>query len=325
MARARAQWLWKASNSVKKLPGRIGNYLLSVPERLVRSATGLSAGLVRELSDVAVPISIRRTRLYQNLVESTLRFLIEQVGEVENTYPAAEARLADDFAVRRAAGNGIELVGIIAFRASPVWVMAALADLSGAGRHLIREISDELKQHRLLAPEAEFDTMDDLLVGLENFSARTADVVNTPPLDTKTLRKEWKALQADAASLPAPAIESLEGLWRDLRRESAAQQRSVFALSSMMALSAISSLPEGLVWLSRSAPHAARRTGAVVGEALLGHYRTTLDEIHRTGYLNYWVREYKPYLRAAAEQFAPGRSSLTEKLIARARSKTGRP
>ena len=96
---------------------RIGNYLLSLPERLVRSATGISAGLLRELSDVAIPAAIRRTRLYQNLVESTFRFLIEQVAEVEGTYPESE-KLAEDFAIRRAAGNGIEMVGLIAFRAS---------------------------------------------------------------------------------------------------------------------------------------------------------------------------------------------------------------
>jgi len=45
--------------------------------------------------------------------------LIEQVGEVEGAYPA-EGQLSEDFAVRRAAGNGIELAGILAFRASPV-------------------------------------------------------------------------------------------------------------------------------------------------------------------------------------------------------------
>lgn len=302
------------------LSERVGNYLLSVPERLVRSATGLSAGLVRELSDVAVPASLRGTRLYQNLVESTLRFLIEQVGEVDTAYQTDPGgKLAEDFAIRRAAGNGIEMAGIIAFRASPVWVMAALADLSGAGRHLVREIAAELKANRLLDPEAEFGTMDELLAGLESFSARAAEAINTPPLDTKALRKEWTALQAQAASLPAPAVESLEALWADLRREAAAQQRSVFALSSMMALSAIGSLPGGLVWLSRSAPVAARRTGEMLGEALLGHYRQTLDEIHRTGYLNYWIREYKPYLRAAAEQFSPRRQSLTERLLERAR------
>jgi len=86
----------------------------------------------------------------------------------------------------------------------------------------------------------------------------------------------------------------------------------------MMALSAIGSLPEQMVWLSKSAPIAARRTGALLGEALLGHYRQTLDEIHRTGYLRYWVREFRPYLRAAAEQFAPARPTLTQKLLGRA-------
>ena len=217
--------------------------------------------------------------------------------------------------MRRAAGNGIELAGILAFRASPVWVMAALADLSGAGRHLIKEISAELKAHKLLDPDREFDTMDELLAGLETFSEQTADAINTPPLDTQALRQEWKELRANAAALPTPAIESIEALWRDLHSEAQAQGRSVFALSSMMALSAFTSLPESLRWLSKSAPVAARRTGAIVGEALLGHYRTTLEEIHRTGYLHYWIREFKPYLRAAAEPFSPRRRTLTQRLL----------
>ena len=298
---------------------RIGNYLLSVPERLVRSATGISAGLLRELSDVAIPAAVRRTRLYQNLVENTLRFLIEQVAEVDGAYPES-AKLADDFAVRRAAGNGIEMVGLIAFRASPVWVMAALADLSGAGRHLIREIAAELKSHQLLDARREFTTMDELLAGLETFSEHTANTINTPPLDTRALRREWNVLRANAAALPTPAVDSLEALWSDLRNEAQHQGRSVFALSSMMALSAMAALPEQLVWLSKSAPLAARRTGALLGESLLGHYRSTLDEIHRTGYLQYWVREFRPYLRAAAEQFSPRRRTLTQRLIDRARS-----
>ena len=298
---------------------RIGQYLVTVPERLVRSATGVSAGLLRELSDVAIPAAVRRTRLYQNLVDSTFRFLIEQVGEVEGSYPAASEKLAEDFAVRRAAGNGIEMVGLIAFRASPVWVMAALADLSGAGRHLIREIAAELKTHGLLEPDREFGTMDELLAGLETFSEHTANTINTPPLDTKTLRQEWKELRANAAALPTPAIESLEALWIDIRGEARRQDRSALALSSMMALSALSAVPEQLRWLSKSAPLAARRTGAVLGEALLGHYRSTLAEIREAGYLRYWVREFRPYLRAAAEQFSPRRhTTLTQKLLNRA-------
>src|SRR5262252_6746383 len=128
---------------------RLRNFLLSLPERGLRSATAVAGGLLREVGDVAIPKTIRRSQLYRNLVEATLHFLIEQVGQVEGVYPGEE-KLSEDFLVRRAAGNGIELMGILTFRASPVWVLAALADASGAGSLLIREITQSLKDEGLL-------------------------------------------------------------------------------------------------------------------------------------------------------------------------------
>src|SRR6266478_3178700 len=124
---------------------RIARYLVSLPERVLRSAAALAGGLVRELGDVSLPSAVRRTKTYQMLVGIALRFMIEEVGQVEGVYPA-EGELASNFMLRRTAGHGIELVGILAFRASPVWIMAALADLSGTGRHLIQEISASLKE-----------------------------------------------------------------------------------------------------------------------------------------------------------------------------------
>ena len=281
---------------------------------MVRSASGLAAGLVREIGDVAVPASLRRTKLYQGMVESTLRFLIEQVGQVEGTY-TEEGKLVENFAARRAAGNGIELVGLLAFRASPVWVMAALADLSGAGRHLVREIAESLKQEGLLEPDTKFETMDQLLDGLERSAGRIAETINTPPLDVAGLREDWSAIQKDLATVPLPSVDTLERLWTDLKNESAVQGRSVFALSSLMAMSAVRSLPGSVMWLSRSAILAGRRTQQILGESLLGHYRNTLGEIRECGFLAYWTREYTPYLHAAAIQFSPRRRTLTERLL----------
>jgi hypothetical protein len=37
--------------------------------------------------------------------------------------------------------------------------------------------------------------------------------------------------------------------------------------------------------------------------------------VSRTGVVEDWKREFKPYLRGAAEQFAPGRDSLTERWL----------
>ena len=305
--------------------GRIDRYLLSLPERTVRSATAASAGLLRELGDVALPAAVRRTSLYRNMVEGTLRFLIETVGEVEGAFPK-QGQLAPDFALRRAAGNGIEMAGILAFRASPVWVMAALADVSGAGRTLIREIAGSLKEEGLLDPDTEFETVDHILTGLEDASSRVADAVNTPPLDVAGLRKEWNEIQTRVRRIPPSRLPSAERLWdgwRNLRAEAAAQKCSVFQLSSLMAVSAVGSLPDGARWLSRSAATAAKSTGAMFAGPLLDHYRDTLGEIHREGVVRYWSRQFGPYLRAAAAQFSPKRRSLTERLLDRVQKGAG--
>src|SRR5690349_5373927 len=119
-------------------------YLLSLPERVLRSASALAAGLIREIGNVTLPKPVRRTKLYETLVDSTLRFLIVEVGQVEGTYPA-EGRLAEKFLLKRVVGDGIDIAGLAAFHASPVWVLAALADISGAGRQLLDEISASLK------------------------------------------------------------------------------------------------------------------------------------------------------------------------------------
>src|SRR3954468_24508603 len=96
-------------------------YVLSLPERAIRSLGALSGGLLREIGEVALPPAIRRTTLYRTMVGVTLRFLIEEVGEVEGIYPT-ESRLAENFILQRTASHGIELLGLLAFRASPVWV-----------------------------------------------------------------------------------------------------------------------------------------------------------------------------------------------------------
>ena len=62
-------------------------YLLSLPERAIRSLAAISGGLLREIGNVALPASIRRTSLYRTMVEVALRFLIEEVGQVEGVYP----------------------------------------------------------------------------------------------------------------------------------------------------------------------------------------------------------------------------------------------
>jgi len=297
----------------------IAPYLLSLPERVLRSTTALASGLLREVGEVTIPRALQRTRLYQNLVAVTLRFLVEKVGEVKDVYPG-EADLSEDFLVRRTAGNGIELMGILAFHASPVWVLAALADASGAGSHLIREIASSLKEEGLLDADSNFDSVEQMLDGLEASAGRMADAINTPPLDVATLRRDWDAVRRDLARVPPknlPSLSSLGDVWSGIKQEASEQKRTVFQVSSVMAISAIADLPRKARWLSASARLAVGKTGSLMSDALLEHYRTTLVQIHREGYFPYAARQFRPYLYAAALQFSPQHSSLTERLVRR--------
>ena len=299
---------------------RVARYVITLPERVVRSAAALAGGLIREIGDVSVPSAVRRTKTYQMMVDIALRFMIEQVGEVKGVYPSGNA-LASDFLLRRTAGHGIELAGLLAFRASPVWIMAALADVSGAGRHIVQEIADALRQEGLLAGDAKFENVDQLLEGLEQTASQVADLCNAPPLDVAGLRREWSAFRGAVAKIPPrnlPSVGFLGQHWDALKAEAAAQNRPVFELSSMMAVSAIARFPVTLLRLARAANRAAWRTGETLGSSVLTHYSQVLNDIHERGYAAYWSQEFQPYLRAAAGQFSPKHRSLTARWLKKA-------
>ncbi len=297
------------------------SYLLSLPERLVRSVVALGAGLTREVGEVALPDAVRQGQLYQNLVETTLRFLIERVGGAEGVYDT-DAALPSDFLVRRTAGNALEVLGLVAFRASPVWILAALSDVCGLGRYLIPQIADALKAQGLLEPDATFESVDQLLDGLERTSSRVASTINTPPLDVAGLRSEWHAIRQEARALAPqslPSPEVVTDLWDRLRTEAARQEMTVFGASSMIAVSAVRGVPDHLRWLSSSTTTGAGRVGHVLAGALLDHYRRTLDEARAVGFAAYANAQLGPYVRAAAAQFSPERRMLTESLLNRDR------
>jgi hypothetical protein len=301
----------------------IAEYLLSLPERVVRTAAGVAAGLAREIGNMVLPRAVRKMLLYRLMVENTLQFLIEEVGEVEGVYKTHEP-LAERFAIRRAASHGIEAAGILAFHASPVWVLAAMADLTGAGRSLISEIANTLRAEGLLraqdAAGAPLETMDELLDGLEKSSGQLAQAVNMPPLNIAEMRAEWRKLQV-SLRFPStvPGIEMLQRNWNVIVQTAAQEKVSVFRLSSLLALSAIRKLPSNVWWLSRASRLAGRRTGEVLVETILDHYVESLKEIRDAGYLKFWIREFTPYMEATARQFSIDHISLTEKLLRKGR------
>lgn len=294
-------------------------FVLSLPERMLRSLGAVSGGLLREIGAVVLPARIRGTALYRTMVEVTVGFLIQEVGQVPGIYPT-EGRLAENFLLKRGASHGIELLGLATIHVSPIWILAALADASGAGHALIQQIAKALKGEGLLDANSPITTVDHLLDGLEKTSGHLANTLNVPPLDMASLRREWAQLKEELPRISRgslPTVGTLERLWAELVRSAEQQQRSVFVVCSMLALSTLKEMPTNVARLSRAASAGARHTGDVIGGAVLIHYQQALEEMSRIGFLEFWKRQFRPYLRAAAEQFASTKESSTERLLRR--------
>jgi hypothetical protein len=131
-------------------PGkRLAAYALSLPERVVRLAVGSVAGIVKEASEILLPEAIRHTQLYRVLLDKNLRYLIEDVGAVEDVY-VKNAAVSSNYVARKFVGNFVELSGILTLQASPVWILALIADVSGGTKAFLKEFSEALKQEGLL-------------------------------------------------------------------------------------------------------------------------------------------------------------------------------
>jgi hypothetical protein len=293
-------------------------YALSLPERAVRSLGALSGGFLREVTELALPAAVRDAALYRATAGIGLRFLIQELGGVRGIYPHDDP-LSRKFVLRYATGGSIEMVGILTFYLSPVWVLAALGDVTRAGKSLFSQIGDALKAEGLLDRDVEFETMARLLDGLERTSTHLALTVNMPPLDARGLRQEWEQFRANLATLAPsnlPSGADVTSAWNNIQTTGLRLHRSVFTVSAAMSMSALSSVPSHLQWLSRSAMTAARTTGVVVGRPLLEHYAAASKEMASVGFGAYWAKHSRPYLVTAVRHFLPQQLSWTERWLA---------
>jgi len=112
------------------------SFLLSLPERAVRSVAALLGGLVHETFALALPRVVRQSRLYEATAKNLLRVTIELVGGVDARIPTESEYEPDPgrLAVRKGVGNAVELGSIAAFGFSPLWILAAAADVTRGSR-----------------------------------------------------------------------------------------------------------------------------------------------------------------------------------------------
>jgi hypothetical protein len=277
------------------------SFLVSLPERAIRSLFALAGGGVHETAELVLPRLVRRSRLYEATAKNLLRVSIELVGGVE-----ARASVADEFepdakrlAVRKTAGNAVELGSIAAFGFSPLWLLAAAADVTHGTRVYLDALARELKAAGVLAEATQLGSVDDLLAALEGGSGTAARLIDIPPLELAALRRSLSDLREDASGLPSPA--EMAALFDGLRAEAARERRSLLEVSTGV----------GLAFFN-SARHVGR-------QHLLDPYGEDLRPLRDEGFGAYAARVARPYGAAVARHFDPAQATLTERGIEKVR------
>jgi hypothetical protein len=277
---------------------RLGRFAASIPERIVRSTAAVVGGALYETGALVLPRFIRRSRLYEATAKNLLRVVIEGVGGVEksSTVEISGPRPAE-LAKRKGAGNVVELGSIAAFGFSPLWLLAAASDLLRGSRVYLNALVGELKRAGVLAEDAEFGSVDELLEALERGTGRTARLIDIPPLELAELRTSIEELRADVDALPSP--EELATAYRGLVRTAERERRPLLEVSAGV----------GIAFLT-SARHVGR-------EHVVVPYREDWQPLRREGFGAYARRVAAPYGEAVAGHFDHRRPTWTERLIGR--------
>ena len=278
-------------------------HAVSLPERVVRTLFAALGGLLHESAELVLPRLVRRSRLYEATAKNLLRLSIELVGGVEGGR-AVEETPTRELAVRKGAGNVLELGSIAAFGFSPLWLIAAASDVARGSRVYLQALVGELKTAGVLADEVEVASVDELLGVLERGAGRTARLIDIPPVELAELRRSVSELRAEADSLPSQA--ELATLFRALQAEARREDRSLLEVSAGVGLAFLTS---------------ARKVGR---EHLVVPYGKDWEPLRREGFADYARRVATPYRLAVTEHFDPARETHTERLFERASRSTSR-
>ncbi len=185
--------------------GRVPRYVITLPERAVRAAFAGVGGTVHETAQIVLPRFVRRSRFYEATAKNALRIATEFVGGVaRGEHQPSDIDSAGRVAVKKTAGNFVEIGSIAAFGFSPLWLLAGASDVLHGSRVYLRALEGELAGAGLLEEGAHFGSVDQLIGALEGTTGTTARAIDLPPLELAELRRSLTELRGDVTSLPSP-------------------------------------------------------------------------------------------------------------------------
>ena len=282
----------------KQREGResLAGYVVSLPERLVRTTAASGGGLLLEAADHILPPPVRDAKIYQCLIARPLRITVEAVGGVSGRFPMQEMS-SQELIQRKVAGNFVEAFSVFTVGFSPLWFLAVASDVTGGTRVYLDAFVRELKKADILPDNTDVSSVDDLLAVLDRTVGQAADTIDIPPTAISDMRDSVDLLRENAELIPGP--QRLAELFSQLNEAAREQKRSPLVVSTLVAAGAL-------------------QAGIQLGNVhIFSFYAEALSTIRAEGVSQYLGRISQPYVDAATGHLKRGRRTHTGRTVRR--------
>ncbi len=287
---------------------------MSLPERTLRSATGVLSGALRESAELLVPRAFKSSKSYQVFIRQGLTFLAEDVGGVEASDDPDAPPKVENFVARKAIGNFIELAGLATLHLSPLIVLAVVSDVAYGSRAYLKEVAGDLKEKGIIAEDSTIDHVDDLLAAIAGTAKASASAFDTPPLSIDGLKQTIDETRQAARSIdPTKVIPQAEvkRLWNEIHDTATSQGVNPFAVSSAMTLYSLKKIGN----LGRGALSTVKAAGTLFDRHVIDYYGEALGDIRKKGIYASLAETSQPYIKAVWKNFSTGQDTITEGLF----------
>jgi len=262
------------------------------------------------LTQTLIPSAIKNSSSYHFTVGMFQSFLVQNVAGMKEL--KSDTRLQDRFIHRKLLGSSFEAAGLLTMHLSPVWVFAIASDAARGGQVFLQRLVQHLKENGVIAQESNPETLEQILVAIQDMSHRGATAIDTPPLNSEEIRILADELRQSTARLTAKSSEllpSFESLWNQILLVARKENLSVPVLLGMLSVhaSTVSST-------SISTAGALGRTSyGILDEMILSDYKQTLQGITEHGAGNYLSTHMTPFIDNARSHFDLSRETATQR------------
>ena len=289
-------------------------FSLSLPERTLRSASGVVGGTLRESASLLVPQAFQDSKTYSLMVKQMLNFLAEDVGGVERSETAEAEPQIEGFVARKAVGNFIDMAGLATLHLSPMMLLAIVSDVAYGSQAYIEELAEELKTQGVIDQDSTIHHVDDLLEAVADAAGTTAEAFSTPPLSVDGLRQTVaETRQAIKEIDPRDVLPQSEvkRLWDDIRQIAVKEGVDPLAVSSAMTIYSLGKIGT----MGQGALSTVKAAGRMFDRHVIDHYTEALADIRQQGIYASLAETSKPYLEAVWDNFSTDQTTITEDIL----------